>query len=118
MKRLMVILFVVGLFCLFYGIDPAFARDHRDAPMGGFSLWQIFIGGIFVLVMFSIFAGGGDSKQKIEKEKKENKERIDREKAKKGLFKYYGEGVGAMLLYWAAPFILVGLIWSCNQIFE
>jgi len=110
MKRLLVILFLMGLVCVFEGIDPAFARNHRDAPLG-FSLWQIFIGGIFLMVMFSIFAGGGESKESIEKEKKKNKERVEREKAEKGLLKYYGEGIGAYLLYLAAPFILVGILW-------
>lgn len=112
MKRLMVISVVVELFCLFGGIDTALARYNRDDyGIGGFSLWQIFIGGFLLVVMFAIIFGGGESKEKIEKQNKENKERKEREKSKKGIIRYYGEGILAMLLYWSAPFILIGIIW-------
>jgi hypothetical protein len=99
MKRLTVILVLVGVVFVLVGIDPAFSRAHRAAPMGGFSLWQMFIGGIFIVVMFSIFAGGSSrSKETIEKEKKESKEQTDQEKKEKGLLRYYGELIGAFLL--------------------
>jgi hypothetical protein len=116
MKRMTVIFFVAILVCTFLGMDLVIARTHRDAPLGGFSLWQIAVGIICLIAFLSGMAGV--SKESVEKQKKENKERVDREKAKKGLFKYYGEGIGYMLLYWAAPFILVGMIWSCDQIFK
>ena len=115
MKRLILILVVMGLVCVFEGIDPAFARTHRDAPMGGFSLWQIFIGVIFLVVMFSIFAGGGRESQASIEASKKSKERIEREKAEKGLLKYYGEGIGMVVLYACAlpilALILGGIFW-------
>ena len=67
MKRLIVILVVMGLVCVFEGTDPAFARVHRDAPMGDFSLWQIAIG---VIILLAFFCGwSSQSKESIEKEK-------------------------------------------------
>jgi hypothetical protein len=35
MKRLIVVLVVMGLVCVFEGTDPAFARVHRDGPIDG-----------------------------------------------------------------------------------
>ena len=68
MKRLIVILVVMVLVCVFEGTDPAFARTHRDAPIGGLSFWQIAIGVLLLLVLFA--AGGSQSKESIKKEKK------------------------------------------------
>ena len=64
MRRLMLILVVTGFVFVFEGIDPAFARYHRDAPLGGFSIWQILVGGFLPLVIIGVFAGGsGRSKE-------------------------------------------------------
>ena len=64
MRRLMLILVVTGLVFVFEGIDPAFARYHRDVPLGGFSIWQILVGGFLPLVIIGVFAGGsGRSKE-------------------------------------------------------
>jgi hypothetical protein len=116
MKRLMVSLVLIGVGFFLVGIDPAFARAHSYEPSSGWSLWQIAMGVICLLA----FVGGMTSGPKIDrkKQKQENEEIIKKEKSKKGLFRYYGEGIGTMLLYWSAPFILVGLVWSCDQIFK
>ncbi len=64
MRRLMLILVVTGFVFVFEGIDPAFARYHRDVPLGGFSIWQILVGGFLPLVIIGVFAGGsGRSKE-------------------------------------------------------
>ena len=114
MKRLIVILVVMGLVYALEGIDPALARSHRDAPMGGFSLWQIFIGVIFLVVMFSIFAGGGESEsQAVRDLSKKAKERDEREKKEKGLLRYYAENVGwffALALCLPLLAIVLGII--------
>ena len=118
MKRLITILVVMGLVCFFEGIDPAFARSHRDAPLGGFSLWQIFIGVIFLVVMFSIFAGGGKDSQAVIDASKKNKERVEREKKEKGLLKYYGEGIGMVVIFACALPILALILGAINWLFS
>ncbi|MBT7944382.1 MAG: hypothetical protein HN719_13640 [Alphaproteobacteria bacterium] len=114
MKRMTVIFFVAILVCTFLGMDLVIARTHRDAPLGGFSLWQIFIGVIFLVVMFSIFAGGGESEsQAVRDLSKKAKERDEREKKEKGLLRYYAENVGwffALALCLPLLAIVLGII--------
>jgi hypothetical protein len=117
MKQLMVSLVFIGVVYVLVGIEPAFARAH-GYEVGGIigSIWQI-VGGVIVLLAF---IGGMVTGPKIDrkKQKQENEEIIKKEKEKKGVFRYYGEGIGALLIWVGFPFILVGLVWSCDQIFK
>jgi hypothetical protein len=116
-KRLIAILVVLDLVGIFNGSDPAFARFHRDPPMGGFSLWQIFIGVFFLFVMFAAFSGGPNKKEREENNQK-LKESIRKEKESKGLVKYYGEILLAMCYWPLGPFILVGIAWLYQSFFK
>jgi hypothetical protein len=111
MRRILATLAVVGLVCAFVAIDPAFARFHRETP-GGFSLWQLFIGGILILVVIaSLFGGPWSTKKERAEHSQKIKEDHKREKEHKGLFRYYGEILLGLCLWPFGPFILVGLLW-------
>ena len=111
MRRILATLAVVGLVCVFVAIDPAFARFHRETP-GGFALWHLFIGVVFIVVLIAGLLGGPWSTKKERAEHSQKiKEDHKREKERKGLFRYYGEFLLLLCLWPFGPIILVGLIW-------
>jgi hypothetical protein len=103
MKRLMVSLVLIGVVSVLVGIDPAFARAHRDDYASSIgTLWQIVGGVVCLLVFFGSMMVDGPIDRK--KQQKENEEFIKKEKAKEGVLKYYGKPILWYLIYLGAPF--------------